>query len=205
MINIVKKILKRSDKKARSQKWGWDGLLLLVLLITTFCIAFSYIRAHRFMPLALYQSTFEPAIFMACGKGFAASPDSIPQIAPDFLEGKVDHFSCSEIPADRPIIKTDIGVRDWYYLVASIAALWKMSGISWSSISYLSAFLASITVGLSYVIFRLSSLNRVFSFLASIGFLFSSVHLVHLQHLRDYAPAPFVLGVILILYILVSP
>src|SRR3989344_4213239 len=185
------------------RRWILEGFFIFVLFIVAFFVSLSYSRSQHFAPLSQYQDSLEPAIYIACGKGFGGSPNSYPVVGKDFLSGKVDHFSCADMPVKQPISRTGIGVRDWYYLVGAIGIFWKITGISWSSIPYLVSFLASLSIGISYVIFRMG-LNRVFSFLASLGFLFSTIHLTHLNNLRDYSPTPFVLAIILVLFIVVS-
>ena len=49
-----------------------------------------------------YQSYFEPAVMVGCGRGFVVSETQSPKPVADFLERRRDSFDCREIPADLP-------------------------------------------------------------------------------------------------------
>ena len=44
-----------------------------------------------------YQEYFEPAVMIACGKGFVIAQPQVPAMVP-FLHRQVDSFSCDAIP-----------------------------------------------------------------------------------------------------------
>jgi hypothetical protein len=48
-----------------------------------------------------YQHYFEPAVMIACGKGFVVARPQVPAMVP-FLWRKADRFSCAEIAPDAP-------------------------------------------------------------------------------------------------------
>ena len=49
-----------------------------------------------------YQTYFEPAVMVACGKGFLVSQPQPPALR-DFLSEKTDRFSCDELPRDLKV------------------------------------------------------------------------------------------------------
>lgn len=144
---------------------------------------------------------------MACHKGFGINTGNVgpnPAELINFLELKSATFSCDKLSTG--IVVTDkVAVKAWYYLLASVGALWQITGVSWAAVNLLIATLFAFSVGFSYLIFRLV-MNRYLAFAGSLIFAFIYYHLVFTARLRDYAKAPFLLACIWILaYLVVNP
>jgi hypothetical protein len=146
-----------------------------------------------------YQSYFEPAVMLVCGRGFLLSNTPVPAVA-DFLAMKTDRLSCADIPPSTAL--SSYGYRKaWLYLMLTVALTWKLLGISWSGMGPLFGVLFGATIVAAYGIFRIG-LSRITS-LAGAGVLaVSAVHLQNLPHLRDYAKAPFTLALIWLLLLM---
>ena len=75
-----------------------------------------------------YQSTFEPAVMIACGHGFVASSPKPPALA-DFLEQRRDAISCAEIPAGAAQLQGWVFQRPVFYLMWFVGLAWRVLGI----------------------------------------------------------------------------
>src|SRR5439155_198290 len=80
------------------------------------------------------------------------------------------------------------------YLMLTVSWTWRLQGrVAWSALTPLFALLYGITIVLAYLIFR-QGIGRPLSAMAACALAVSTLHLNNLPHLRDYAKAPFVLG-----------
>lgn len=158
-------------------------------------------RSAGAQPL-FYQSNFEPAVMMACGRGFVTSP-VVPQALTDFLNVTRDDFDCGLLPAamnEQPL--TTPANANWYYLYAAAAATWKVTGVSWTALDVLVCLMSAAVAALLYGLFRLVA-GRLVSATVALLLTLSPANLSHLLSLRDYSKAPFVLAAVLILAALV--
>lgn len=149
-----------------------------------------------------YQSYYEPAVMVACGKGFVTSNLPPPALA-DFLERRRDSFSCSELPPNLTVGRDALVTEAWTYLQYTVGWSWRILGISWSGMSPLFGLFFGTVTALVYAISRLGMRRPLAAFCAA-GVATSSLHLINLPHLRDYSKAPFTLALILILGVLVA-
>ena len=178
--------------------------MTLALLAVSFTIAYGAMRVSRAngtQPF-FYQQNFEPAVMMACGRGYGvASPG--PQAMSDFLQLRRNDFDCALLaPATRTVPPTLAANANWYYLYSAAAAVWRVTGISWTALDLLVAgFAATVTV-LLYGLFRLVAPHSVSAGVALL-LTVSPQNTGVLQSLRDYSKAPFVLAALLILAVLV--
>lgn len=148
-----------------------------------------------------YQSNFEPAVMMACGRGFGlAQPPPVALI--DFLNERRDHFDCAEVASSTIVPLTGAAHASWYYLYGATAAVWKVTGVSWEAVDILGALLAGIATAMLFGLFRLVTGEGVAAALALIVTL-SPTNLAQLLSVRDYSKAPFALAALLILATLV--
>lgn len=149
-----------------------------------------------------YQDYFEPAVLMACGKGFVVSQPQVPALK-EYLARQTDRFSCDRIPPDTALTADDLYQEPWRYLMIAVATTWRLRGISWSGMAPLFGVLFAASVTCAYGIFRLG-MGRVLAVAGTFALSVSTLHLLNLPHLRDYAKAPFTLALILTLGILVK-
>ena len=149
-----------------------------------------------------YQLYFEPAVMVACHKGFIISEQQS-KILEDFLWRRRDSLQCSDLPADLKLSRKNMYQGAWTYLQYTVGLSWRVLGISWSGMGPLFGLFFGIVTGLSYAIFRLG-MGRALAVVCAGGIATSSLHLVNLPHLRDYSKAPFTLALVLILGWLVT-
>lgn len=150
-----------------------------------------------------YQSNFEPAVMMACGRGFVVSPAPPPELAA-FLNVSRNDFDCASLPPampERPL--TAAANANWYYMYGASAALWKITGVSWTALDWLVALMSAVCTVMLYGLFRLVTGTAIAAALAML-LTISPANLTHLLSLRDYSKAPFVLAAVLILGVLVT-
>lgn len=150
-----------------------------------------------------YQQYFEPALMIACGRGFVIAQGPTPAAIVDFVEQRSDRFDCALLPADLPVTSRNLYQYAWFYLMWMVGLFWKVFGVSWSGLAPLFGGLFALVVGLAYAVFRLA-VPAWIAWPAAATLIVSVLHLQNLPHLRDYAKAPFVIGLFLILFCMVT-
>jgi hypothetical protein len=148
-----------------------------------------------------YQSYFEPAVMMACGRGFVLAHPPVPAVA-DFLARKTDRLPCDAIPQSAGLSDYGVYQRIWLYLMLTVALTWKVLGVSWSGMGPLFGGLFGATIVSAYGVFRVG-MGRVVSLLGAAALSVSAIHLQNLPHLRDYAKAPMTIALIGLLFAMV--
>lgn len=152
---------------------------------------------------SFYQLYFEPAVMIACGKGFAVSrPEQPPSLA-DFLWMRRDSFDCRDIPPTLIVDQRGLYQGAWRYLMFAVGWAWKVLGISWSGMGPLFGLMFGVVIVFAYGIFRLG-MGPVAAVLCTVPLMASAMHLNNLPHLRDYAKAPFTLALIFMLGLIVT-
>jgi hypothetical protein len=172
-------------------------------------LAFAHLQAVGLGEF--YQSEFSPALIWVCSGTFASLPIAInrnlnrkvdPHSAPglaaatDFLERKTQSFDCKDLalsPADQTPI--DDFQHETLYLIAFVAGIWKISGISWGALVPLAALFAAAMSATLYGVCRLF-LRPPYAAAATILAILSPWDAMMMPELRDYSKAPFILGVI---------
>lgn len=185
--------------------------LVIDLLIALLIFAASSVWGTRFWNAwtanggqpVFYQNYFEPAVMVACGKGFAISQLPRSQVLDEFLSLRRDSISCSDLPADLQVSRDRLFQGAWIYLQTTVGWTWRIVGISWSRMGPLFGLLFGIVVTLVYLISRLA-MGRALALVCAFGIATSYIHLSNLPHLRDYAKAPFTLALVLVLALLVT-
>jgi hypothetical protein len=148
-----------------------------------------------------YQSYFEPAIMLACGKGFLISERQPPALRAFLLE-QTDRFSCDQLPPQLSLGTKGLYQSAWRYLMTAVGLTWRMVGISWSRLAVLGGVLFGATAALAYLICRQIA-GRAASVVCAAALVVSTLQLTNLPNLRDYAKAPFTLALALILIAMV--
>lgn len=158
-----------------------------------------------------YQEVFGPALLWACGRGFEEPLTGQCAALDNFLHPDVhanhppvvDRFDCADLPQDLetgPLIYFQKAHR---YLLFAAAATWRLFGVAWSSLTPLYGLLFGISAITLYGLFRVG-VGRLIAALCTLLLVVSPVQLNNLVRLRDYAKAPFVLGALLLMALLVS-
>jgi hypothetical protein len=164
-------------------------------------IAMRGFRAAGIQPF-FYQTNFEPAVMMACGRGFGVAPSSPPELGA-FLLAQRDDFDCTLLPASllsRPL--TSPASANWYYLYVTAAMVWRVAGVSWTALDVLVAAFGGVVAVLLYGLFRLVA-GRIAAAALALLLIISPANLTQLLSLRDYSKAPFMLAAVLILAVMV--
>ena len=145
-----------------------------------------------------YQEYFEPAVMLACGHGFGVSFAPPPVALDNFLNRRVDQFSCDQLPSKIEL--TDrFRQKAMKYLLVTVALVWRLLGrISWSALAPLCGLLFGATTAAAYGIFRLG-MSRWIAIAGTAALAASTLQLQNAPHLRDYAKAPFALALVLLL------
>jgi len=149
-----------------------------------------------------YQIYFEPAVMIACGKGFVVARPQVPEMVA-FLQQRVDHFSCDAIGPDVQLGTDEVfQVGSWRYLMLTVGYAWRLLGVSWSGLGPLFGLLFGATIAAAYALFRLG-MSPLLAVVASMALRFATLHLKYLGVLRDYAKAPFTFILFFLLGLLV--
>lgn len=184
---------------------GLDAALVLAVLIAGGTIGASYHQAFRAAGERedFGQYTFAAAVSLACGHGFwdiaaDAAGQALPVELQQFLALERDSVDCAVLPSDLPGVTPNLTQGLYRYLMTAVAAVWVVTGVSWSALSPLFGAFYGLTLAAAYGLFRLG-MGRVLALAATAALAVSAVHLGHLPYLRDYAKAPFMLALLLIM------
>src|SRR6185436_6344350 len=91
---------------------------------------------------------------------------------------------------------------NWYYLYGAAAAVWRLTGVTWTALDLLVAAFAGTATVLLYGLFRLVA-GRAAAIPLALLLTAAPANLSRLLSLRDYSKAPFVLAASLILAVMV--
>jgi hypothetical protein len=151
-------------------------------------------------PVDNSQHEFGAAVAMACGRGFVdPGYDATPGLN-RFLTNQSDRFECSELPGTLPAVAPNVTQRLYRYLMSAGALVWMARGtISWSGLSPLYGMLYAFTIAGAYGLFRIGMRSRLLAALLSVALTASAIHLSQLAYIRDYAKAPFIIALILVM------
>jgi len=151
---------------------------------------------------SFYQQYFEPAVMIACGRGFVVTEGQRPQSLEDFLQLRRDQLECRDVSTLK-VGRRQLYQQAWIYLLHTVGWWWRAAGVSWSGMGPLYGGLFGLTMAMAYAIFRLG-MGRVVAVLWTLGLAVSTAQLLNLPHLRDYSKAPFTLALVFILGLLVT-
>ncbi|PYR42928.1 MAG: hypothetical protein DMF93_04430 [Acidobacteria bacterium] len=167
-----------------------DGLIIAALFAGTAVWGFRYwtrvsVNGQPFY----YQLYFEPAVMVACGKGFVVARPQVPEMVA-FLQQRVDRFSCDAITPQTALGTEEVFQQGpWLYLMLTVGWAWRLLGVSWSALGPLFAAMFGTTIAAAYLIFRLG-VGPLLAAIGAAGLSTSRIHLKFLPILRDYAKAP---------------
>jgi len=184
--------------------WWLDGSIAIALFVALGIWGTGYWQrtAGRGQPY-YYQIYFEPAVMIACGKGFVVARPQVPEMVA-FLQRRVDRFSCDSIGPDVRLGSDEVfQVGSWRYLMLTVGYAWRLLGVSWSGLGPLFGTLFGATIATAYAVFRLG-MNPMLALAASMALRFETMHLKYLGVLRDYAKVPFTFALFFLLGLLVA-
>jgi hypothetical protein len=176
--------------------WLTEGAIVLVVLVAATHWGATYGRASAAagrQPF-FYQSTYEPAVMIACGHGFSVATSPRPALNA-FLDTTSDQFSCAQLPLD-------ITLRPAYgqpalskHLMWAIGLFWRAMGISWSGLSLFAGIMFGLATCVAYGLFRFG-MGRVLALLGCALLAVSPLQLLNLPNVPDYSKTPFMLALI---------
>ena len=179
--------------------------MVIVFMSTAFIMAMGYMQQYRLAGNApsFYQTSFEPAVMMACGHDFGIEKERTCEALAQFLSLKRQSFDCADLPSS-PELKTSPSQGAWFYMLLAAAAVWKISGeINWSTLDALPSIFFALSVASLYGLFRLAG-GQILASFGVVAVLGSSQYFTYLPFLRDYSKAPFILLAVLLLMWLVA-
>lgn len=185
----------------------WVCELCIVLAVVLVSAAFGYVYLDRWgdPPKHAYRFWADASSGVALGKGLGQpDPARVPEIE-EFLAKKRDHVDLDKVSADCPVKEDGIGSgrRVYLYLIKTVGWTWAWLGMSWKSLLPLHAVFWGATCGCVYGLFRLGA-NRLLAAVGTALFVLGPNHLVASALLRDYVKAPFILGCILLMGLLLK-
>ena len=181
-----------------------EALIVAALFVAGALIAHATLRDFRAagMQPSFYQGNFEPAVMMACGRGFVTTTfQAVPASLQDFLHLKRNDFRCADLPANLPRVRVTWN-GTWFYLYGTTAMIWRVTGISWTALDGLVVVMGGVTTAALYGSFRLVTWQWLASVMALVMTL-APANRVYFSYLRDYSKAPFVLVATFMLGLLV--
>jgi len=149
-----------------------------------------------------YQSYLEPAVMVACGRGFVIAQPQVPAMT-RFLNEQAPEFNCADIPPDIHVVDEGLSQGSARYMMTAIGLTWRVVGVAWDRLGPLAGILFGVTIAAAYGIFRLG-MGCVLASLCAWALSMSTLHLANLPHLRDYSKAPFTLLLVFLLGLLVT-
>jgi hypothetical protein len=173
-----------------------DWFIAAALFAAACVIGFWYVRAFNSSGGATdgTRTYFAAAVSLACGQGYV---DRVPysRALQRFLDSETDSVPCSELSSSAGPDTTFM--RLYRYLMSAAAVVWMLRGrVAWSALWPLHGLLYGLTIVAAYSLFRAFISIRPIAVAAAVALLASSVHLSHLPLYRDYAKAPFIIGLI---------
>lgn len=201
---------RRDSASATKGTLRWRGAamdaaiaLMVALLAGLWATSFWNTWTARGNAGGFYQTYFEPAVMVACGKGFVISQQGQPQALEDFLFQRRDAITCADLPPDSQLGTRYLYQGAWTYLLYTIGLAWRIVGISWSGMGPIFGAAFGVVIAVAYALFRFG-MGRAVALGCAAALTVSSMHLLNLPHLRDYFKAPFTLALVLLLGLLVT-
>jgi hypothetical protein len=184
---------------------GVDAACALALFAGAAALAFwteAQFRQSGLRP-DFYQREFAPAVMLACGRGFHNVDRSADQALAAFLLQTRDTLACGEIRpglVESPLDSFQGGIL---YLEWAVALMWRLGGVSWAAVSWLNALLAGLFGALVFAVMRIG-MRPFAAVVVATAVVTSPLHLSFVAQLRDYAKAPFLLALVLLMGIIVT-
>jgi len=178
-----------------------DAVFLLCLIGASVVLGFRNLEHWNGPGGSVSTNLYIASAMAAWGKGFVdASPSDAPALR-EFVNFERMALSADDLPDELPTRAAHTFQRYHRYLLYTVAAVWRHAGVSWDSLKYVIVALLAVTAAVLYGIFRLG-MNPFFSAAGVWLFLSSRALASQLPCLRDFGKAPFLLGVILLLGLL---
>ena len=164
-----------------------------------YCVAYERTRAAP----EPWVRELGAAVAFACGYGYG-DPGYAPSPAvAAFLEKKTDRLSCEQFPERTALAPPSFTQGLYRYMTLSVGLTWRLFGISWTKLALLFGLLHALSAAAAYGLFRLAA-GRIPAAAGTLILTTSPLQLKYLPQLREYAKAPFILTLLLVLGLLVT-
>ncbi len=181
-----------------------DACVLLAVFVAGTIVGARYVGAFQEKGVAEFgQPEFGAAVALACGRGFL-DPQPEGDALKAFLARQRDRLSCSDLPSPFRGAPPNFTQRLYRYLMMAVAWTWRATGIAWSALPPLFGVMFALTLCAAYGLFRLAG-GPLVAAAGVIPLAVSAHHLGMLPELRDYAKAPFLLLLMLVMARLALP
>ena len=179
------------------RRWMLEALIVLLVFAFGAVTAFAYLSKARAEQAGVtgIELLYGPAVMMAYGYGFI-SPDlqKYPELQ-SFLRNQRQDLPRELLPAF--IEEADSEVAEYHrYLLYTVAAFWRIFGVSWKSLEPMLALMAGWCAVAVYGLMRLG-MNRILALLLTLAVVFSPGMLCVMTDPRDFSKAPFLLSILM--------
>jgi len=176
-----------------------DWILVLAFLAAGFAIGHHFLFDFGVTDFA--QQWMPATVMWACGHGLF-DPINSPPTLTSFLRMNLLNFNCDDLIAVERADHAGVTMNSYLYLGYTAAAFWRLSGVSYISLAPLLGILYGAYITGCFVLLRLS-FNRWLAAFASVALLVSPVAILMLRNMRDFAKAPFIIWVLVLLVLAV--
>ncbi len=143
-------------------------------------------------------SWFASSVMVATGHGFVFPKVPEMPALEAFLRQETMWLDPKALP-DHPNTHEVLSFEACHpYLVQSVGWTWRLFGISWHTLKVLPLLMFAVSAAFVYGIFRLG-MNRAFSFLGALLFMWTPAVLIMVPSLRDFGKVPFLLGAVFLM------
>ncbi len=194
---------------AVTPKWREAAIVACLFLLAAYGGSWYYL-ANGATPVGT-GDWFGPSAMLAAGRGFVVpalsarewvdSPETL--AFREFLATKRNKLAPTDIPAKLSIAQTGAFHHIHCYLFYSVAAVWRMFGISYTALAPLLGLMTGLSVVAAYALFRLC-MGRIVASICAVLFFAIPSHLAFIPNIRDYGKAPFILAALALMGYLVT-
>jgi hypothetical protein len=179
----------RTEQRGVFWSEAWVGIVLFVAGASVAMVYTSTVAQQY----GGYLDRFGAAFSIANGVGFnEVKTESFPE-AKSFLEqDATDVFQPKAPPEIVETVESGNFQNAHSYLMYAVGYVWRIFGISWSSLVVLPGVFCGLTTVGAYAFLRLVC-SRPLAIAGAILFLAAPFHVSHTNALRDYSKAPFLL------------
>lgn len=177
---------------------AFEIALIVIVVISAVAIGSARLQGWNGPAGSLTNDLFVPAIMINAGRGFSnVEPNTLPELRA-FLDFRVQDFDLKLIEDSVEQIPLHPFQEFHRYLIYTVAVAWRLFGVNWDAIKALILVYYCLTLLLVYGLCRLA-VGSVLSFGVALAFAHSQPVLWTLPVLRDFAKAPFILAIMLLL------
>lgn len=173
------------------------GIVVGLIITIVSGVALNLVRSE--WPQIAYPETFRASIYVACGHGYGApTTGGLDNRVEAFISGDSSVLDCVDVrnPAQLNQQSASLGT---YYQQLTVGTWWRLFGISWQSLDWLTAIFLGISAGITFLILRLWLPSLIAAPVAVVSSLPAMPFLVFP---RDLMIAPFILtGIFVTIYL----